>query len=218
MEANSSLHLHNPMPPASRSRGKWPFFSAPRGYNKLVAVWKGRTSPADRPLSQFSETALLPGGPQSLSTSYIHLESMTASLTDIVAFWDDHVVHLAAISDKRTPLVRPEPELQKSMAAWARYQTVLLAAISSISESSDAAAVDPPKAGVSAPNASAVGAILTAPVPVPAAILEPPRTRRFSESAAGTANGQANQRTDSKGRGIGGRILAFLHKLGQTLH
>ncbi|KAJ7918727.1 hypothetical protein B0H13DRAFT_1991468 [Mycena leptocephala] len=173
------------MPPASQSR---------------VAVSKGRTSPADRPLSQFSETALLPDGPQSLSTSYIHLESMTASLTDIAAFWDDHVVHLAAISDKRTPLVRPEPELQKSMEAWARYQTVLLAAISSISESSDAAAVDPPKAGVRAPNTSAVRAFLTALVP--AAIPEP----------------LGRDRTDCKGRGIGGRILAFLHKLGQTLH
>ncbi|KAJ7292873.1 hypothetical protein C8J57DRAFT_1703750 [Mycena rebaudengoi] len=123
-------------PPASQSR-----------------VPKGRRFTADRPLNQFPETAskaLRPDGPQSLSTSYIHLESMSTSLTDIAAFWDDHVGHLAAISDKRTPLVRPEPELQKSMAAWARYQTVLLAAISSISESSDAAAVDPPTPGVKA--------------------------------------------------------------------
>ncbi|KAF7347940.1 hypothetical protein MVEN_01551900 [Mycena venus] len=136
--------------------------SVKREHDNRSRVPKGRTSLADRRLSQFPETAskaLLPDGPQSLTASYIHLESMSASLTDIAAFWVDHVVHLAAISDKRTPLVRPEPELQKSMAAWARYQTVLLAAISSISESSDAAAVDPLKAGVSAPNASVVGAI-----------------------------------------------------------
>jgi hypothetical protein len=211
-------------PPASQSRGKRLFFSAPRDYNKPAAVPKRRPSAEDRPLSQFPETAskaLHPDGPQSLSTSYIHLESMSTSLTDIAAFWDDHAGHLAAISDKRTPLVRPEPELQKSMAAWARYQTVLLAAISSISESSDAAAVDPPTPGVSAPNASAVGAIQPPKIatPVPAAVSEPTGTKHRSEPTTGVANGKAEQCKDSKGRGIGGRILAFLHKsLGQTLH
>ncbi|KAJ6463325.1 hypothetical protein C8R45DRAFT_516624 [Mycena sanguinolenta] len=182
-------------PPANRSR---------------AAVPKGRNSTAGRPLNQLRETAtLLPDGPQSLFTSYIHLKSMSASLTDIAAFWDDHLVHLASISNKRTPLVRPEPELQK----WGRYQTVLLAAISSISESSDAAAVDPPKADVSAPNASAVKAIPPPEIdaPVPAAVSQPTGTKHSSGA-------KAKQHTNSEGHGIGGWILVFLRWFARTLH
>jgi hypothetical protein len=111
-----------------------------------------RRASLDAPTGQFLQTAraaLRPDGLQSVSASYLNLQDIGTSLRDIVAFWDDHVAYLAAISEKRVELIRPKAETLKSVESWTRYQSVLLAAISSISESSDAVMVDP----VSVPNA-----------------------------------------------------------------
>jgi hypothetical protein len=93
---------------------------------------------------QAAQAALRPDGIESVSASYLSLKDIGTSLKDITAFWDDHVVHLAAISEQRVDLVRPKAEVLKSVESWTRYQSVLLSAISSISESSDAVMVDPP--------------------------------------------------------------------------
>jgi len=130
-----------PSPTFSRSRGKRCFLDSSRPFsNGPVHAVRRRASP-DASASQFlpaAHAALRPGILQSESTSHLALEDIGILLGEILAFWDDHFVHLAAVSERRVELIRPRIEVLKSVESWTRYQSILLAAISSIAESSDA--------------------------------------------------------------------------------
>lgn len=67
---------------------------------------------------------------------------MSTSLRDIVVFWKDHVDYLSTISSKGARFQPMNPGPENSAQTWTRYQSVLLAAISSISASSDAVLVN----------------------------------------------------------------------------
>ena len=92
---------------------------------------------------QAAQAALNPDGKSSLHESFAAFDQIGTSLHDIVIFWKDQIEGLDAILPKsemkRSP---PMDEIATSAHKWRLTHVPLLAAISSISESSDAVTVN----------------------------------------------------------------------------
>ncbi|TFK42195.1 hypothetical protein BDQ12DRAFT_355665 [Crucibulum laeve] len=100
--------------------------------------------PHIRSLLEVSHYALYPDGPEALKEGQNALDGISISLDQLYVSWKTYVSHIESISYHG---ISPQPtveEVQKTINGWTHYQRVLISAISSISESSNAVLVDPP--------------------------------------------------------------------------
>lgn len=86
-----------------------------------------------------------PAGALAVTDSFAALEGISRDLGDLVAFWSHQTQYLAEISAKQRMLPVTEADVVPTVELWRRYQSTILDAISSISESSDALTVSPPR-------------------------------------------------------------------------
>jgi len=104
--------------------------------DKVLSMLVGRSHVTHQPrlcegtiptIAQLALSWAHPDGPRALTESYSALQQISASLGDIVAFWEYHV---------------DDPVSTSSAAIWRRSQDALLAAMRTISASADTICVD----------------------------------------------------------------------------
>jgi hypothetical protein len=88
------------------------------------------------------QASLNPDGGKALEDSYDSLRQISIALGDLFNFWKDHNDQLVAIHEHREEFPTTAEELEKLADSWRNEQSALLAAISSISSSSDAVTVN----------------------------------------------------------------------------
>lgn len=94
--------------------------------------------------AHFFQDSLRPNGTESLAEAYAALSNIGNALGDLLVFFKDHVDVLSkALSKGVGTFPMTLSELRTSAEKWRNSQFVLLGAMSSISESSDAVTVDP---------------------------------------------------------------------------
>jgi len=107
---------------------------------------KQRSNTAENTLREFvqvAEASLHPDGFQALRASETALDAIGTSLRDFVRVWEGQIDDLLAIQSKPGDAVPKSQELKNHMERWGRYRREIQIGVSSISASSDAAAVNP---------------------------------------------------------------------------
>jgi len=116
-----------------------------RNKARLANADRVRSHSADSTLHQFvqaAEASLRPDGPRALRASETALNAIHTSLRDLTAVWEGQKDHLSAILSKPEDALPKPLELKNLMQRWGGYRRDIQLAVSSISESSDAATVD----------------------------------------------------------------------------